>query len=87
MFSVARGFIPVGLRSSPAFDLQAGLLRRPTGINPLATDKSPRHKVLLSLGDWDFFREMTFFACYLPLCHLALRLRVYDAWITTTTPE
>ncbi|AUM72045.1 hypothetical protein C0J56_26610 [Pseudomonas fluorescens] len=30
---MARGFIPAGLRSSP----KKGLLRSPTGINPLAT--------------------------------------------------
>ena len=33
---MVRGFIPDGMRSSPSFKTM-GLLRKPSGINPLAT--------------------------------------------------
>jgi hypothetical protein len=53
-YIVARGFIPAGLRSSPK-TIQRGVsvkpgclilgpLRRPTGINPLATGNSTHHR-------------------------------------------
>jgi hypothetical protein len=53
-YIVARGFIPAGLRSSPKTIqrgvsgkpgcLVLGLLRNPTGINPLATGDSTHHR-------------------------------------------
>jgi hypothetical protein len=40
-FIVVRGFIPDGSRSGPAFDSEkTGLLRSPSGLNPLATMSS-----------------------------------------------
>ena len=44
---VARGFIPVGARSGPSFDLKEGLLRSPTGINPLATNQQQAYSGFL----------------------------------------
>lgn len=46
MALVARGFIPVGLRSRPLFKIKRGPLRAPTGrcdasLNPLTTKLTP----------------------------------------------
>ncbi len=61
MMTVARGFIPVGLRSSRktgTHDLPVetgsqvlGLLRSPTGINPLATGDRIATEDLIAPGD------------------------------------
>ncbi len=62
---MARGFIPDGARSGPRFFCQLkcrGLLRSPSGINPLATDKSPRHRYCVGLGESS---EQVFFEGFL----------------------
>lgn len=41
MALVARGFIPVGLRSRPLFKIKRGPLRAPPGITPLTTKLTP----------------------------------------------
>ncbi|WP_181818497.1 hypothetical protein [Pseudomonas jessenii] len=84
------GTIFLLLKFKPGIEIFIHEIQMPESIQDAETPSRPsvsRRAHAMKRPRLEKNGQMTFFACYLPLCHLALRASVYDAWITTKTPE